>query len=92
MLSSSEKKVLRGEAQLLRPRVKVGKQGLPKGVMEEIESALSRDKLIKVRFEGDRDQITGWIAAIIEKTAAQLVGRVGKTASFYREKEEEERE
>ncbi|MCH8474775.1 MAG: YhbY family RNA-binding protein [Opitutales bacterium] len=92
MLSSSEKKVLRGEAQLLRPRVKVGKQGLPEGVIEEIESALSRDKLIKVRFEGDRDQITEWITEILEKTAAQLVGRVGKTASFYREKEGEERE
>ena len=84
MLSSAEKKFLRGEAQLLKPRVKVGKQGLSDGVREQIASALDRDKLIKIRFEANRDEIAAMLAEIVTRTGAELVGRVGKTASFFK--------
>ena len=86
MLSSAEKKVLRGEAQLLKPRVKIGKQGVSAGVLEQITAALAQDKLIKIRFDANRDEITLMLEDIIAKTGAELVGRVGKTASVFRNK------
>ncbi|MEC7609244.1 MAG: YhbY family RNA-binding protein, partial [Verrucomicrobiota bacterium] len=46
-LSSAEKKELRGIAQRLRPHLQIGKNGLSKPVLGEIEMALNKNGLIK---------------------------------------------
>lgn len=84
-LSSAEKKELRGIGQRLKPHVHVGKQGLSETVVAEIEMALVKNGLIKIRFEGDRSIIKEYTTAIAEKLDCECVGGVGKTSIFFRD-------
>ena len=88
-LTSAEKKKLRGMAQRLKPLVHIGKHGLTEAVLAEIETALTKNGLIKIRFEADRDGIKSLCADIPEKTSAEFIGSVGKTAVFFRDMPEE---
>jgi RNA-binding protein len=88
-LTSAEKKELRGIGQRLKPHVHVGKQGLSDNVAKEIETALLKNGLIKIRFEADRASIKEQCAAISETSRCEYVGGVGKTAIFFREMPEE---
>lgn len=84
-LTSAEKKELRGIGQRLKPHVHVGKQGLSGNVTNEIEMALLKNGLIKLRFEADRVAIKAYCSEIAEKAGCEYVGGVGKTAIFFRE-------
>jgi len=88
-LTSAEKKELRGMAQRLKPHVQVGRHGLTPAVVGEIETALLKNGLIKIRFEGDRTLIKQYCEQIPPKLGCELVGTVGKTAVFFREMPEE---
>ncbi len=90
-LSSAEKKDLRGLAQRLKPHVHVGKQGLSETVLGEIETALLKNGLIKIRFEGDRAAVKAYTAEIPAKLGCEYVGGVGKTGIFFRDMPEEEK-
>ena len=59
-LSQAEKKELRGIAQRLKPHVHLGKHGLTDSVLAEIETALTKNGLIKVRFDADRASIQAY--------------------------------
>ena len=89
-LTSAEKKELRGIAQRLKPHVHVGRQGLTDTVFNEIEMALTKNGLIKLRFDADRDFIKEASKAIPEKLGCEYIGGVGKTAVFFRDMPEEE--
>ncbi|HKK17592.1 MAG TPA: YhbY family RNA-binding protein [Opitutales bacterium] len=88
-LTSAEKKKLRGMAQRLKPIVHIGKHGLTESVLAEIETALTKNGLIKIRFESDRDGVKKLCSEIPEKTGSEFVGSVGKTAVFFRDMPEE---
>ena len=89
-LTQAEKKKLRGIGQRLKPHVHLGKQGLTETVLAEIEMALTKNGLIKIRFEADREGIKTLCTEIPEKTQSELVGSVGKTAVFFRDMPEED--
>lgn len=84
-LSSAEKKELRGLAQRLKPHVHIGKQGLTDTVLKEIETALVKNGLIKLRFETEKAALNEFSAAISEKLNCEAIGGVGKTRAFFRE-------
>lgn len=84
-LTSAEKKELRGIGQRLKPHLHIGKQGLSETVLAEIETALTKNGLIKIRFEGDRTTIQGYRLEIPEKLGCEYVGGVGKTGIFFRD-------
>ena len=88
-LTSAEKKKLRGMGQRLKPLVHVGKHGLTEAVLSEIETALNKNGLIKIRFEADRESIKALSVEIPEKTGCELVGSIGKTCVFFRDMPEE---
>ncbi len=88
-LTSAEKKELRGIAQRLKPHVHVGRQGLTPAVVGEIETALLKNGLIKIRFEGDRALVQQYCEQIPPKLDCERVGTVGKTAVFFREMPED---
>ena len=90
-LTSAEKKELRGIAQRLKPHVHLGKQGLTKTVLAEIDTALLKNGLIKVRFESERSLIRDYVTEISAKLRCKYVGGVGKVGIFFREMPEEER-
>lgn len=85
LLTNAEKKELRGFAQRLKPHVYLGKQGLTETVLKEMDTALLKNGLIKVRFEAERSAITGYIAKIAETLNCEYVGGVGKVGVFFRE-------
>jgi RNA-binding protein len=84
-LSSAEKKELRGIAQRLKPHVHIGKQGLSETVNAEIETALLKNGLIKIRFEGNRSNVKTLCMEIPPKLNCEYVGSVGKVGVFYRD-------
>lgn len=87
-LTQSDKKKLRGIAQRMEPALSIGKQGLTDTVIKEIETALERDELVKIRFNVSREPMQELCQAIEMQTHCTRVGSVGKTASFYRAKSE----
>ncbi len=89
MLTSAEKKQLRGAAQRLPANVHVGKGGLTDTLIAELDQFLKRDELIKVKFIISGAALKDAIAEIEQRTACECVGSVGKTAAFYRAKTRE---
>ena len=85
MLTSSQRKHLRGFAHSLQPVVFIGKAGLSQAVAEEVDSALETHELIKVKFQsierGDRDTIT---KDLTTRVGADLAGAVGGVIILYR--------
>lgn len=88
-LTSAEKKELRGIGQRLKPHVHIGKQGLSLTVSNEIETALAKNGLIKIRFETDRETIKKYCSEIAKTRSCEHIGGVGKTSIFFREMAEE---
>lgn len=86
MLSSAEKKQLRGLAQRLSANAHVGKAGLTDTLIAELDNLLQRDQLVKVKFIVRGDPLKEAIAQIEQRADCECVGRVGKTAVFYRAK------
>jgi RNA-binding protein len=89
-LTSAEKKELRGIGQRLKPHVSVGKQGLTLTVFNEIETALLKNGLIKIRFDADRTTIQAYCDEIASQRQCESIGGVGKTRIFFRDMPEEE--
>ncbi len=81
MLTTKQRAFLRSRAHALQPRLQLGKAGVSDGFVRELEQALARDELVKVRIgrlvETD-------LAAVAAKASAELVGSVGRVAIFYR--------
>ena len=84
-LDQARKKQLRAIGHQLRPVVMIAERGATEGVNLELERALEDHELIKVKVAGlDRDVRNNTIAAICEKTGAELVQRIGNIALIYR--------
>lgn len=84
-LSSAEKKELRGIGQRLKPHIHVGKQGLSETVLAEVETALTKNGLIKIRFEGNRNGMKDYCSSISKMLGCEHVGSVGKVGIFFRD-------
>ncbi|MGA1205908.1 MAG: YhbY family RNA-binding protein [Opitutales bacterium] len=86
-LSSAERKKLRGQAMSLKPGVIIGKAGVTPSVIVAVDTALSRDGLVKLRIEAaDRKLRKEWLQAVADATRSAVCGEVGHTASIFRPK------
>jgi RNA-binding protein len=84
-LSEHQKKYLRGLGHKLKPMIIVGDAGLSESLLAEFESTLNHHELIKVRVRaGDREARDEIIGMLCDKSAAQLVQRIGNVALLYR--------
>ncbi|WPL15522.1 RNA-binding protein [Thiorhodovibrio winogradskyi] len=84
-ITNKQRHWLKQQAHHLKPVVMLGQHGLTEAVLREIRIALDHHELIKIKVSaGDRDERDRLIAAILEDTKAELVQRVGNSASFYR--------
>jgi|TARA_B110000438_G_C15398775_1_gene472422 putative YhbY family RNA-binding protein len=88
-LSSKEKAAFRNKAQRLKPAILVGKKGITRPLITEMDKALATDKLVKVAFKADREGIAALVEELGSKTHSQCVGGVGKRRIFYKENSEE---
>jgi len=85
-LSSQQVRKLRGLAHSLKVIVIVGNNGLTENVRHEIDDALTRHELLKVRVNAeDREQRDALISQMCEQSDATLVQRIGHVAVLYRQ-------
>ncbi len=87
-MTSAEKAALRARAQTLAPALHVGKDGVTPTVTKELDIALRRKELVKVRFSASRAELRSQCAALAEATGAECAGGVGRVAAFFRAKPE----
>ncbi|MDA7628433.1 YhbY family RNA-binding protein [Verrucomicrobia bacterium] len=85
-LTSAQRRKLKAIAQRLDASIKIGKNGLTDGFLKELDDALKRDELVKVRFVEFKDEKKELAPKIAEQTQSHLVTRVGHVAVYYREK------
>jgi putative YhbY family RNA-binding protein len=84
-LDATQIRFLRSLAHDLNPVVMIGQKGMSDGVRVELDDALSRHELVKIRViaeeREERDEI---IKALARDTRSELIQKVGHTATFYR--------
>ena len=84
-LSNPQKRYLRGLAHDLKPIIMVGAKGPTDTLIAELDDALERHELIKVKFAAeDRETRDAWIDQLIEKSGASLISRIGNVAIVFR--------
>lgn len=79
---------LKVQAQALKPSIRLGKAGLSPEFLTAFEDALSRTGLLKLRFEGLKEERKAVARELAEKTGSRLVQQIGHTAVFHRSRPE----
>lgn len=75
-----EKKELAEKSKELEPVIRIGKNGITEGIIEEIKSQLKKKKLIKIKFlKSAMEDIDKKVLAkrIAEDTNSELIDQVG---------------
>ncbi len=84
-LTERQRKYLRRLAHDVKPVVQVGNSGLTDGLLAELNDCLTRHELIKVKVRvGNRDLRDETIHELSRITGAEIIQRVGNTASLFR--------
>ncbi len=88
MLSLNNAKIrdLKARGQLLKPTLRVGKEGLTPQFIAALDDALKHHELLKVKFDQLKDQKKELAPQLAEKTGSHLVTRVGNVVVLYRPK------
>ncbi len=87
-LTNPELRKLKARAQRLEPMFKIGKAGLSDGFVNSLSNAFSSHDLIKVKFTEFKEEKDKLAPELAEKTASQLIMRVGNVAVYFRPKPE----
>ena len=87
-LSNLQLRYLRGLTHRLKPVVTVADKGLNENVLAEIESALDRHELVKIKLRGDRETRSAWADDIARNFQAEPVHSIGQVACFFRQNRE----
>ena len=84
-LTPAERQTLKAQSHALKPVVMIGAGGLSEPVLAEIDQALGKHGLIKVRLlEADREERDVLLDAICRQLGAQPVQAIGKLLIIYR--------
>lgn len=75
---------LKSRAQLLKPLVKLGKAGPTPAFLAGLSQLLDKQGLVKVRFEGCKEQRKELSRELASACEATLVQQVGHTAVLHR--------
>ena len=83
-LNNRQTRHLRGLAHHLKPVVTVADKGLTENVMAEIENALDRHELVKIKLRADRETRAALIDSILAQSGAERVQTIGQVVSVFR--------
>lgn len=84
-LTEKQRRHLKALAHPRKPVVIVGNAGVTEALVKELDAALERHELIKVRVNAlDREQRDAMIDALCEGSRSVLVQRIGHIAVLYR--------
>ncbi len=91
-LNEDQKKRLRGLGHKLKPVIIVGAGGLSASLLEEFDRSLAHHELMKVKLNvGDREERDRIIAALLDRSHAILVQRVGNVALLFLRRKKDSR-
>lgn len=84
-ISDKQRRWLKKRVHHLKPVVTLGQRGITDAFLAEMDLALERHELIKIRVNaGDRDERDALIGLIRERSHADFIHRIGNLAAFYR--------
>lgn len=86
LLNNAKIRELKARGQLLKPTLRVGKEGLTAQFLAALDEALKHNELLKVKFDQLKDQKKELAPQLAEKTGSHLVTRVGNVVVLYRPK------
>ena len=87
-MTPKQRKHLKALAHHRKPVMQIGQAGITAAVIKEIELALERHELLKIRLPGvARDARAEMLAKICASTTAAAVQEIGRTAVIYRRAE-----
>lgn len=90
-IGSSDRDYLRSLAHHLTPLVYVGHQGITDTLIAAVEENLTARELIKVKFNGRKDEKRVLSEKIARRTHSAYVGLVGNVLTLYRAHPEEDK-
>jgi RNA-binding protein len=90
-LTNAKIRELKARAQLMKPTLKVGHDGLSTAFIAALEEALKHHELVKVKFADFKERNKELAPQLAEKTGSELVMRGGNVAELYRAKQVEEK-
>jgi len=85
-LTNAQIRALKAQAQQLKARLKIGKNGITPQFLAALDDALRQHELIKVKFDDFKDQKKELSPQLAEKSGSHLVSRVGNVVVLYRSK------
>jgi RNA-binding protein len=85
-LSNREVRGLKARAQLLKPMLKVGKDGLSPAFLKALDDALAHHELVKVKFDEFKEQKKELGPKLAESSSANLIMQVGHVVVLFRRK------
>jgi RNA-binding protein YhbY len=83
-MSEPSLRELKSRAQLLKPAIRLGKAGATPEFLAAFGEVLEKNQLVKLRFEGMKDERKTLSKQLAAMTSSTLVQQVGHTAVFYR--------
>ena len=91
-LDRADVKFLRSLAHELKPVVRLGQHGLTEAVTRELDIALSRHELVKVKLAADsREARAAQLEALAASCGGTVVQSIGHTGTLYRANPEQPR-
>ena len=85
-LTNAQIREFKARGQLMKPTLKVGKEGITPEFLAALNKALKHNELLKVKFAELKDQKKELAPQLAEKTGSQLIMRVGNVVLLYRPK------
>ena len=83
-LTNAQIRALKAQAQRLKATLKVGKEGLSPQFLAALDETLKHHELIKVKFDGFKEQKKELAPQLAEKSRSRLLTRVGNVVVLYR--------
>jgi RNA-binding protein len=85
-LTNPQIRELKARAQLMKPQIKIGHDGLSEKFLVALDELLKRHELVKVKFSDFKEEKKTLAPQLAEKTASELIMRVGNVAVLFRAK------
>ncbi len=85
-LTNAQMRACKAQAQRLKAKLKVGKEGLSPQFLAALDDALKHHELVKVKFDDFKEQKKELAPQLAEKSGSHLVTRVGNVVVLFRPK------
>jgi len=85
-LTNAQIRACKAQAQRLKAKLKVGKEGLSPQFLAALDDALKHNELVKVKFDDFKEHKKELAPQLAEKSGSHLVTPVGNVVVIFRPK------